>query len=88
MKKIIGIIKPFALKQKLFVYEDGQPLDQLEVSFEKLQIYESLIQLSEKYELDQVDLTGPKAYTNRLKEYCDEQQILKYGKNKLTINII
>ena len=86
MKRIIGVFKPFSFKQKLFVYEDDNKIDSLEVSIEDLK--NAVFMLSEKYEIDTVDLSGPKQYVRGLSKQLEEAETKKYNKNSITFNII
>lgn len=86
MKRIIGIFKPFELKQKLFVYEDGNKIDSLEVSNAELK--DALFALAEKYQIDRVDLSGPKQYVRGLSKQLEKVEKQKYNKHSITFNII
>lgn len=86
MKKIIGIDRPFDMIKQFIVYEDGQeigvcaasPEDRIEVLFE----------LIKKYDVQQVDLVGPKTYLKGIKEQIETTNVSKYEFKNLEINII
>ena len=86
MKKIIGVIRPFDMKQILLVYEDGNKIDAHESTIENL--HSGLFQLMDKHETYQVDLTGPKTYLKGLKEQLTKVSLIEYSKHPITINII
>lgn len=88
MKKIVVIIQPFDLLQKFFILEDGDVIKTDASIFNQHNIFETLVRLSEENDVDQVDLSGPKAYTVGIKQYCEEALIKNYDLNKFTINII
>lgn len=86
MKKIIGIIRPFDLRQTFYVYEDG---NKIAVEYPTLnEINESVFSLSSKYEVNQVDLVGPKQYNRGLSKRIKEAEMTKFNENKLEINIV
>lgn len=86
MKKIIGIIRPFDLRQTFYVYEDG---NKIAVEYPTLnEINESVFSLSSKYEVSQVDLVGPKQYNRGLSKRIKEAEMTKFNENKLEINIV
>lgn len=86
MKRVVGVFKPFAAKQRLLVYEDGNRIDAVEAPI--LEIADTLFNLAEKYEIDRVDLTGPKQFTKGLASQFQTLEKTKYNKNSLTYNII
>lgn len=94
MKKIIGILRPFDYKQQFFVYEDGNKIDSIETTIDDLP--KEVIDLAQKYEIIQVDLTGPKQYGRGIKKNIEEleaTQLAKFKKvtsenTKLEIRII
>lgn len=86
MKKMVGILRPFEYKQRFFVYEDGNKLDNIETTVEEL--VENVLQLAFKHEINQIDLSGPKQYALGLGQKIKEASITKYNHNNITINII
>ena len=86
MKKIIGVLRPFDRRQNFYVYEDGNKLDTKQPTVDE--INETIFALCQKYEITQVDLTGPKQYNRGLKKKIELAEMQKYNENKLTINII
>lgn len=86
MKKIVGILHPFDLKQNFYVYEDGNKLTTAQPTLEE--IPETLFTWSKEYDIGQVDLVGPKQYNKGLKKQILEAEMSKYNKNTLEINIV
>ena len=86
MKKIIAMVRPFDAQQILMVYEDGNKIDMIQTSIADFN--ESLFALSEKYEVYQLDMTGPKKYIKGLEKQIKEAEMTKYEINKIEINII
>ena len=86
MKKIIAMIRPFDAQQILMVYEDGNKIDMIQTSIADFN--ESLFALSEKHEVYQLDMTGPKKYIKGLEKQIKEAEMTKYSVNKIEVNII
>jgi hypothetical protein len=86
MKKIIAMVRPFDAQQILMVYEDGNKIDMIQTSIADFN--ESLFALSEKHEVYQLDMTGPKKYIKGLEKQIKEAEMTKYSANKIEINII
>ena len=86
MKKIIIRLHPFNLEQLVFVYEDGNRIDQDEVTIDE--IGSSVMFLCKKHNIDQIDLTGPKQYSKGVQHKIQEEELTNYGMNKIKINII
>ena len=85
-KKIIALIKPFDMKQSLYVYEDENQIDSC--SFAVSNIDNIIFTFVDKYDIQYVDLVGPKQYVKGIKKKIKEAEFTKYSKNKLKINII
>ena len=86
MKKIIAMVRPFDAQQILMVYEDGNKIDMIQTSIADFN--ESLFVLSEKHEVYQLDMTGPKKYIKGLEKQIKEAEMTKYSANKIEVNII
>lgn len=86
MKKIVGVIRPFDLRQTFYVYEDG---NKIAIEYPTInEINESVFLLSSKYDVNQLDLVGPKQYNRGLSKRIKEAEIAKYNKNTLEINVV
>ena len=86
MKKIVGVLRPFDLEQSFYVYENGNKIDMAHPTVDE--INEVVFSFIEKYNISQVDLTGPKQYSKGISNKIKEAEMLKYNKNSLEINII
>ena len=86
MKKIVGVLRPFDLEQSFYVYENGNKIDMAHPTVDE--INEVVFSFVEKYNISQVDLTGPKQYSKGIGNKIKEAEMLKYNKNSLEINII
>lgn len=85
-RKIIGILRPFDLDQNLFVYEDSNKIDAVKTTIENLN--ESLFALVEKYNIKQIDLTGPHQFLRGIKKDFKEKEFEKYSIDNIEINLI
>ena len=86
MKKIIGIIHPFDMYQTFYVYEDG---NKLEVVHTKMNdIPDTIFELSNTYNVYQVDLSGAKRFSEKIIKKIQEKEFVKYNENKLIIKCI
>ena len=86
MRKIVGILRPFDLKQQFYVYEDGNKIDSEEVTIDEIPTM--TLKLADKYEIVRVDLTGPRQYAKGIRKKIQEQEITTYSTKKLEINIV
>jgi hypothetical protein len=86
MKKIVGMIKPFDMKQEFYVYEDGNKIAAVSSTIDG--INEAIFSLAEQNDVQQVDLVGPKQYIKGLTKKFEEAEMAKYSKNSIKINII
>ena len=86
MKKIIAMLRPFDMAQTLMVYEDGNKIDMVttELNF----LHPAIFSLVDKYEINQLDLVGPKKYLQGIREQIQEAEAAKYDYARLQINII
>ena len=86
MKKIVSVIKPFVINQNVFVYEDGNKLEIVQTTIEK--IPDTIFELSHTYDVYQVDLSGAQRFTKGIIKQIQEKEMLKYNENKLIIKCI
>ena len=86
MRKIVSVIKPFILKQNLFVYEDGNKIDLICVSIETIE--NDLVDIAKKYEATNIELVGSKNYIQGIKRKIEEIEMTKYNEKILNIKII
>ena len=85
-KKIVGVLRPFDRRQNFYVYEDGNRIDKISVTLEEMN--ESLFALAQKHDVMRIDLSGPKQYARGIAKKLQEDEIAKYSRAFLTINII
>ena len=86
MKKIIAVLRPFDRKQNLYLFEDGNQIINEQVTLDDFNTF--IFKLQQDYDVNQLDLTGPKQFSRGIKRKLEQAEIEKYHKNKLTINII
>jgi hypothetical protein len=85
-RKIVGIIRPFDLKQNFYVYEDGNKLATANPTIDEMN--DIIFAFAQKYDVNQVDLVGPKQYNRGLSKKLQETEMTKFNENKLIINIV
>lgn len=86
MAKIIGILGPFNPTQTFVVYENGQKLAVVDTDIDNL--YDTIFSLIDTYDIEQIDLTGPKNFSRGISKRFEEKELTKYSKNKVKINVI
>lgn len=86
MKKIVGVLRPFDLEQSFYVYENGNKIDMAHPTVDE--INEVVFSFIEKYNISQIDLTGPKQYSKGISKKIKEIEMLKYNKNSIEVNLI
>lgn len=86
MKKIIAIVKPFDKMQYVHIYEDGECLCSHGIPMD--QFSERLPELAAQYMAEEVDIAGPKTFTNKFKEEIESYNITHYSENKIKVNLI
>lgn len=86
MKKIVGMIRPFDIKQNLYVYEDGNKLACKQPKLDELN--EIIFSFMQEYDVSQLDLVGPKQYNRGLSKKLKEAEMIKFNKNNLEINVL
>ena len=85
MKKIVTVIKPFTLKQNVYVYEDNDVIDITQVNLKELE--DLIIAKAEEFDITDVTLVGAKKFSTGIKKKIQENEISKYNTNKLNIEI-
>jgi hypothetical protein len=83
--KIIGIIKPFELKQQFYVYDNGNKIDAIEIGMDE--IVDNIFTLKDKYNIKQLELVGAKTYSAGISKQIKEAELTKYNNNTLEIII-
>ncbi|MCD8210164.1 MAG: hypothetical protein LUC37_01330 [Prevotella sp.] len=85
-KKIVGMLRPYELKQQFFVYEDNFLTESVQIPMSNL--YQGIMDLAKKYEITRIDFTGPKQYSKGLARKLKEFEASKYEEDNLEINIM
>ena len=85
-KKIIGLLQPFDLKQNIYVYEDGNKIEIIETKVDNFT--SEMLQLINKYKIEDIELSGPKKYTKGIGTKVQEEDIKNYSNNNLNIKYI
>ena len=85
-KKIIGLLQPFDLKQNIYVYEDGNKIEIIETKVDNFT--SEMLQLMNKYKIEDIELAGPKKYTKGIGTKVQEEYIKNYSNNNLNIKYI
>jgi hypothetical protein len=85
-KKIIGLLQPFDLKQNIYVYEDGNKIEIIETKVDNFT--SEMLQLINKYKIEDIELAGPKKYTKGIGTKVQEEYIKNYSNNNLNIKYI
>ena len=85
-KKIIGLLQPFDLKQNIYVYEDGNKIEIIETKVDNFT--SEMLQLINKYKIEDIELAGPKKYTQGIGTKVQEEYIKNYSNNNLNIKYI
>lgn len=85
-KKIIGLLQPFDLKQNIYVYEDGNKIEIIETKVDNFT--SEMLQLINKYKIEDIELAGPKKYTKGIGTKIQEEYIKNYSNNNLNIKYI
>lgn len=86
MKKIIAIVKPFNTMQYAHIYEDRECLCSHSIPMD--QFSEHLPELAAQYSVEEVDIAGPKTFTNKFKEEIESYNLTHYSENKIKVNLI
>lgn len=85
MKKVVSIIKPFVVQQNVFVYEDSNKVDVISIPLNDIQ--DAIVDMAYKYDVKEIDLIGSKKYSKGIEEKIKENEMTKFSKNELVINI-
>ena len=72
-KKIIGLLQPFDLKQNIYVYENGNKIEIIETKVDNFT--SEMLQLINKYKIEDIELAGPKKYTKGIGTKVQEEYI-------------
>ena len=84
--KIVVWTNPTAPFQKIYVFKDGALVDQMGVKFEDAK--DIIYALLDKYELTEVNFSGTYGYGEKIATAVENDQIIRYGKQKLDIKFV
>lgn len=86
MRKIVGILRPFDILQTIYVYEDNNKIDCAKVAFKDLN--DAIFELSSKYDIEEVNFLGTKQFNKGIQNKLEAEEMTRYNKNKLKINLL
>lgn len=86
MRKIIAMLRPFDMEQTLMVYEDGNKIDMKTTDMNSLT--PAVFALVDTYEVKQLDIVGPKKYSEGIRTQIQVAGVTQYSCDDLEINII
>lgn len=85
MKKIVTVIKPFTLKQNIYVYEDNEIIDVTQAELKDLE--ETIISKADEYQTPDVTLVGARKFSAGIKKKIENAEMTRYNKNQLNIEV-
>ena len=85
MKKIVTVIKPFTLKQNVYVYEDNEILDVTQAALSELE--DTITTKANEYDTNEITLVGARKFSAGIKNKIQKAEMDKYNCNKLNIEI-
>lgn len=83
MKKIVGILQPFDMIQKVFVYDQGHQINAKECSLEDFP--KVLFAFADNYEIDTINLSGPSFFVDKIQQDIKNAAITEYGYENINI---
>lgn len=89
MKKIIVMIQPFAMTQKVEGYENGYKFASVNSTVSNIQndIF-GIITTDGHYEdFSKITIVGPKKFTEKIVQKIKEKEMATYNKNNLEIEV-
>lgn len=89
MKKIIVMIQPFSLTQKIEGYEDGYKFASVNSTISNMpNDILDIIAIDGNYEnFSKITIAGPKKFTEKIVQKIREKEMLMYNKNNLEIEV-
>ena len=89
MKKIIVMIQPFSLTQKIEGYEDGYKFASVNSTISNVpNDIIDIIATDGNYEnFSKITIVGPKKFTEKIVQKIKEKEMLAYNKNNLEIEV-
>lgn len=89
MKKIVVMIQPFSLTQKIEGYEDGYKFASVNSTISNVpNDILDIIATDGNYEnFSKITIAGPKKFTEKIVQKIREKEMLAYNKNNLEIEV-
>lgn len=89
MKKIVVMIQPFSLTQKIEGYEDGYKFASVNSTISNVpNDILDIIATDGNYEnFSKITIAGPKKFTEKIVQKIKEKEMLTYNKNNLEIEV-
>lgn len=89
MKKIIVMIQPFSITQKIEGYEDGYKFASVNSTISNVpNDILDIIATDGNYEnFSKITIAGPKKFTEKIVQKIKEKEMLMYNKNNLEIEV-
>lgn len=86
--KIICMLQPFALKQQIYVYENGNKMETEKVSMSELN--KMIISLLDKHtQINTIEMVGPKKFSKGIGNQLQTELVTKYSETRnIEINYI
>ena len=86
MKKIIGVIYPFDRNQTFYDYQDGNKIKVKQFTLDEIPT--EVLTLAKEYDVEEIDLSGAKVFSQKLVQKIKEQELLRYNQNTINIKTI
>ena len=86
MEKIVCSIKPCTFAQMVYVYNEEGLVETVSSTINNLG--NTIMTLANKYNIQRVDLTGPKVFLSGISKKIKKEEFTKYNNNTLDIHII
>jgi hypothetical protein len=84
--KIIVWTNPTAPFQKIYVMKDGALVDQMGIMPNNIE--DIVYALVDKYQITDIDFSGAKSFAEHFADALKNNQVIRYGEQKLNINFI
>lgn len=86
MIKIVTILQPFTLQQNVYVYEDGNKLDAIQVNTDA--VHETIANLVKQYNATEINFGGPAKYAKGIGNKVKEKLLKDFSIDNIEINYI
>ena len=86
MDKIIGVVNPFDLYQKFYVYQNSECINSFQTELDK--IPEAMLLVSKQYGINQINFAGPQDFVQGIIHKVSKAELEKYSTNNLILTCI